>query len=222
MMKQHNGLMRLLAATVIALGSASATAEVCAIVDELAINVLPGKNENTVDKKTDTTIPVLIFGSEKIDVTRLDTESFRLRVHALWEPSRVVRPDSNSRPCSVADTGSPSPFYADGIGPSDGYPDLLCQFTTDLAFVAGGTQPLLLTGMLDDGSKNGARPVSGFDSVSGPGGTLDIVRCCVDCDDKGNCYGCNGDLKNCGDFLRQCAGDEHCYDCTGCKRPDIC
>lgn len=118
----------------------------------------------------------------------------------------------------MRDNGSPNDNYFDGIGPADGYDDLICQFNNDLRLVSEAIQPVTLTGIFLDDGGNGT-PFAGTDFASGPGGPEAIVRCCIDCDGNGNCSGCNGDTYPCTDFLKVCAGSEICNECTGCEPP---
>ena len=197
--------------------------QVCSTEENVDINIFPGTHPNVIDPGSERRIPVVIFGSEKLKASKVDPQSLRLRVNALWEASRVETDTTSRTPlCEIRDVGSPNKLYSDSLGPQDGYMDLLCQFTNELAIIQGGVQPVTLTGLIPSGEGGEESPVTGFDSASGPGGLKDIVRCCISCDDNGNCSGCNGDLRHCTDYLRQCSGSEHCYDCTGCKAPEIC
>lgn len=192
---------------------------------EVLINVHPGKNPNIIDRDAKGSIPVMVFGSPKLDVKGIDPLSLTLGVVSFWRHSRVEISRSNEpvceTSCEIRDAGSPDGDSPDSLGPPDGYDDLICQFTNELALVAGGIQSLTLSGAThadDDGSTT---PVVGSDFAIEPTVLEAIVRCCIVCEDNGSCSGCNGDIYSCDNFLMTCDGDVICNDCTGCAPPRI-
>lgn len=186
---------------------------------EVHINIHPGSNPNIINTDANGVIPVMIFGSPEVDVTKIDPLSLKLEVNFLWCSSRVETTGKHATPlCNLGDDGSPNDHYFDGLGPPDGYDDLICQFNNDLGLIRESIQPVTLMGIyLDDGGTG--LPLFGTDFASGPAGTEAIARCCIDCDENGSCSGCNGDIHPCTDLLRICDGDEICNECTGCERP---
>ncbi len=206
------------------LTATSAHANICSVQKNVNFNILPRVSPNIVDKDFGNLIPVAIFGSSGLDVTDIVTRTLRLAVHILWESSRVETSSRNMPLCEIRDVGSHDTSYPDNFGPRDGYADLLCQFTNELAMFRNGMQEVALTGFVARGDSGYDSPILGLDSVGGPGSVDDVVRCCTVCDEEGGgCYGCSGgDIYDCDFELRQCAGSVSCYDCTGCKKPEIC
>ncbi|MEN8131130.1 MAG: hypothetical protein ABFS45_13245 [Pseudomonadota bacterium] len=188
---------------------------------EVHINIHPGSNPNIINPDSNGVIPVMIFGSRELDVTKIDPLSLKLEVNFLWCSSSVETTGKHAKPlCDIRDDGSPNDHYFDGLGPPDGYDDLICQFNNELGLIREAIQPVTLTGIFSDGGGNGS-PLFGTDFASGPVGTEAISRCCINCD-NGNCGGCNGDIRGCTDLIRICDGKEICRECTGCKRlPDV-
>lgn len=207
------------------LGPETGRTETCSDQANVNLNILPATSPNVVEADPDVPIPVLVFGSAQLDVNGVDQHSLRLNFSADWFPSRVeTGEERESLLCEIRDIGSYNAHYRDNLGPVDGHGDLLCQFINNTNFIRGGVEPfVVLTGVARDGDRGTDIPLFGFDSAVGPGGVGDVGRCCIDCDDDGNCSGCNGDFDNCAnDFLVQCDGDTSCYDCTGCSAPEIC
>ena len=216
--------LRMLTLTVVSVMFAmTAQGATCSAKEIVDINIHPGEHPNIIDPRRNSLIPVVIFGSAQLDINKVDPQSLRLRVNALWEPSRVETAKRKNSPlCKIRDIGSHNENYSDNLGPQDGYDDLICRFTNELAMFQGGVQQLSLTGTLLIDDRGEQWPIYGYDSGSGPGGLEDIVRCCITCDSAGSCSGCNSDIYNCSDHLKQCSGSDICYDCTGCKAPEVC
>jgi len=214
-MKRTSLLTTLMAAIVC---SVYAVPTLAADPSEVNINIHPGSNPNIINPDAHGVIPVLILGSPEVDVTKIDSSSLKLDVNSFWCPSRVATKGKRATPlCDIGDDGSPNDNYDDGLGPPDGYEDLICHFNNDLSLIRQAIQPVTLTGIYIDGGGN-EFPFFGTDLVSGPGGTKAIARCCIACDDNGGCFGCNSDIHNCDGVIRICDGNAVCRDCTGCKR----
>ena len=192
---------------------------------EVTINVHPGKSPNALGDAAGGSIPVVLFGSSKFDVRSIDPLSLTLGATSFLRHSRVELSRASESLCEVAcevrDVGGPDSDSADGLGPPDGYDDLTCRFSSELALAGEGIQSVTLMGTTFPGDDGGTTPLVGTDFAIEPTVLEAIVRCCIDCDDNGNCSGCNGDIYSCNDFLMTCDGDTICNDCSGCAPPRI-
>ena len=219
-MKSENALATvacLLLCTIIVM-----TAQAGEQITKIAINISPGIYPNAIAADADSVTPVLIFGSESVDVANIDPRSLQLGVNEFWRPSYVKSSNRLKVPlCETRDIGSPDRYYFDGMGPPDGYDDLLCYFTHDMALIQRSIQPLTLTGTIIPDVGGQGVSIYGTDFANVPGTSQAIVRCCIHCDGQGNCGGCNGDIYRCTDFLRVCDGKTICRDCSGCEPPRI-
>lgn len=190
---------------------------------EVNINIYPGNNPNIINTDKKAPIAVMIFGSRELEVSKVDPHSLKLGVHAYWCPSRVETTDQNNKPsCEIRDAGSPNEYYFDSLGPSDGYDDLICQFSSDFAHVREGTQKITLKGMMSIDDRGNKSPLFGNDFGTGQEGVQAIVRCCIVCGEDGKCSGCNSDIDGCiNDYIKVCDGDTWCNECTGCEDPAV-
>lgn len=196
-----------------------AFAQQCALEQGMDIALYPAADQNVIVQDSERSVPVLIFGSADLDVADINLSSLELKVHPLWRVSQVELDERRPR-CEFADLGAPAAAGETRIGPKDGLVDVLCQFDSKLALLTESIQPVKLTGTVTtDGAVN---PIVGADYASGPDGMHQIYRCCITCDDAGNCSGCNSDTNCANDFARECEGSSICNDCTGCKEPRIC
>ena len=191
------------------------------VITRVEINVMPGNSENIIDSQNDDQIPVIIFGSSQLDVTKIDLFSLTLGVHFYWPQSYVKLAPNNVAQCEIVDSGSYSTHYFDNLGPVDGYNDLLCQFGSDFAMIQTGAQRLTLAGAINDGFALYETLIVGTDSAEPAVESNDIARCCIRCEQDGECEGCNGDVYQCDKYLRVCESEELCKDCSRCLPPKI-
>jgi hypothetical protein len=93
----------------------------------VAINIKPGTNPNSINLCTQGSTPVTIFGSEELDVALIDTGSLRF---ASADVKTVGKADRTL--CSIEDAGAWDTAFFDSLDPTpDGFDDLTCHYVTD-------------------------------------------------------------------------------------------
>ncbi len=92
----------------------------------LVINIKPNSDPNSINLCSHGTTPVLFWGSENFDVTRVDVFSLIFSSSSVKTVGR-----SGKSLCSTEDRGAPNETFPDGIDPTaDGHLDLTCHFET--------------------------------------------------------------------------------------------
>lgn len=89
------------------------------------INIKPNSDPNSINLGSGGFVPVIIWGSDTLDVTMIDPT---LLTFASAQVKTVGKTDRAL--CSILDLGSPDPSQFDSMGSPDGEPDLICHFET--------------------------------------------------------------------------------------------
>ena len=114
----------------------------------IAINIKPDSDPNSINTCSGGTTPIAIFGSETLDVTLIDPESLvfaSATVKTVGKSGRML--------CNIEDAGSVDGTVFDSYGLPDGYDDLVCHFLTfELTDLEDTSSTAVLTGNLLDGS----------------------------------------------------------------------
>ncbi len=109
---------------------------------QVAINIKPGSDPNSINTCTGGTTPILIFGANDLDVEKIDPNSLILASATVKTVGK-----SNKILCSVEDSGSIDETLFDSLGAPDGLPDLTCHFiTVELASLTDASTSADLTG----------------------------------------------------------------------------
>ena len=137
------------------------------IAAQVAINIKPGGDPNSINTCSDGTTPVTISCSVDLDVATIDPTSL-----VLASASVKLVGKSNKILCNIADIGSVDIAFFDDLDPAaDGEPDLTCHFVTFALTDLTDTSPTAdLTG-------NGCDSATPFPDCSGvaPAGFFDLV-----------------------------------------------
>jgi hypothetical protein len=101
------------------------------------INIKPYSWPNGVNACSQGATPVIIWGSNTLDVTQINPYTLTLGTDGIGNGVKGVGKDGSRLLCSIEDVGSPdlSPSClnvegCDGIGLQDGIADLSCKFNT--------------------------------------------------------------------------------------------
>ncbi len=98
--------------------------DLCFAKVEVTINIKPYSWPNAINTCSKGGTPLIIWGSERFDVSRIDQGSLSLG-------GMDVRVVGKKEGCTSGDFGQPDPEYVDDIDDSsDGYEDLKCNFIT--------------------------------------------------------------------------------------------
>lgn len=142
---------------------------------DINIGINPESDSNSINACPGEAAPVLIWGSDTLDVTLVDPMSL---VFASSTGGTVGKSDPS--PCSIADRGAPDDAFFDGFDIPDGFPDLTCAFTmieknNDLGDTSTEAQ---IRGAACDDPSDGCNPDS-FDYFEIAGvDAVDIVKTC--------------------------------------------
>ncbi len=124
---------------------------------EVAINIKPGSDPNSINTCSNGTTPVAILGSDQLDVALVDPDSLVLASATVKTVGK-----SNRTLCSIQDVGGVDAGAFDSLGSPDGYDDLVCHFVTfELTELEDESTEATLTGNLLDGAS-----IAGSDSVN--------------------------------------------------------
>lgn len=117
------------------------------------INIKPNSDPNSINSCSSGTTPVTIWGSDALDVTRINPDQLVLAtatVKTVGKSDKIL--------CSTEDVGAYDEAFFDNIDPiPDGYDDLTCHFITmDLGATDSSTEADLIIEACDGGSGSGS------------------------------------------------------------------
>jgi hypothetical protein len=148
----------------------------CDVVHAI-INIKPDSDPNSINTCAKGTIPVLIFGSQQLNVSSIDVKQLVLASAKVKTVGKT-----NKSLCSVADVASHEPALFDSLGSPDGYADLTCDFDMD-AIILGDTSTtadMNITGCANPNDVDGCMTEDpGFYTAVGTD-AVRIVRNCAD------------------------------------------
>jgi len=116
------------------------------------INIKPGSDPNSINTCSQGATPVTIWGSETLDVSKIDQDQLLFASAAVKTVGR-----SGRSLCSIKDVGSYDASFPDNLNPTpDGYDDLTCHFVTfNLALDDSSTQAAVTITGCDDPTVTG-------------------------------------------------------------------
>jgi hypothetical protein len=158
--------------TVLLLSSAVASAQTEDTPTPVTVDIKPGSCKNPFNLKSKGVLPVVVLGSETLDVANIDVASIRLSLPGTDPETAGVHPvRSNLEDVAVADCAGEDP---DGLVGPDGWVDLVLKFRTKHVvellpvdeLTRGETVILVLTGTLTDDETETETAIMGEDTVT--------------------------------------------------------
>jgi hypothetical protein len=143
---------------------------------DVAINVKPGSDPNSINTCSNGGTPITIWGSAALDVGLIDTSQLLFASAAVRTVGR-----GDKELCSIGDFGAPDEGLFDNLDPlPDGFLDLSCKFDTSMLALddTSDSASISMTLCTDDGGDGICDPGdAGYDVIS----TSDSVNVVRDC-----------------------------------------